>query len=92
MTHPCSWTSMNLVGQLLNSHGAPLGASWHTCFSKRRQWPSSSSNLEQLHLSGEPSCTIKESEDSAPVTQTLVLGGASMNGRADSRFPSAAQP
>lgn len=91
VTHPCSWTSMNL-GQLLNSHAAPLGTSWHTCFSKRRQRPSSSSNLEQLHLSGETSCTIKESEGSAPVTRAFVLGGASMNGRADSRLPSAAQP
>lgn len=35
VTHLCSQTSMNLVGQLLNSHRAPIGTFWHTCFSKR---------------------------------------------------------
>lgn len=62
VTHPCSRTSMNLVGQLLNGHRAPIGTSWHACFSKRGQRASSSSGLEQLQLGGETSRTIKESE------------------------------
>lgn len=54
---------MNFVGQLSNGHRAPIGTSWHACFSKRGQRASSSSGLEQLQLGGETSCTIKESED-----------------------------
>lgn len=67
--HPCSWTSMNLVGQLSNSHRAPIG----TPVSPRgdKGLPPPQVPLSHKHL---------------------WWAGASMNGRADSRLPSAAQP